>query len=74
MTAIKTPLTDQQIARLEFIGELEKETPLKAELVHLEGSCLDRFEITYKDMTTSLYLCEEDKDFVLNGMTLERGQ
>ena len=72
MSVIKTPLNENQIARLSSIAQIDNKIASANHCV-VENTVLEKIEIEYANGdTTSIYLPEEDMQVVLNGITVER--
>ena len=65
----RKPLTKEQEIRLRNIFDI-CEPLTKSEVV--EAGVITRFEIEYANHNESIYMKEEDIDFVLNGLNIER--
>ena len=72
MSVIKTPLNENQIARLSSITQIDNKITSANHCV-VENTVVEKIEIEYANgEAESIYLPEEDMKVVLNGIKVER--
>lgn len=65
----ETPLNNEQTLRLVNVANIEDKV-ISASMVQV--GCITKFEIKYERFNGDIFLSEEDIDFIMNGITLER--
>ena len=68
-----TKLTHVQIIRLMSVMHIDERIE-NAELVEVVGTPVSKINATFKDHEESIYPNEEDMNFILNGIKVERNK